>query len=97
MRFAVIPKDQQLTVRQAGDVVGYSATAVTRWIEIGTPLRNGSRLRLRAERYPAGWRTTQAWVREFIAALTAAHSSTPVAVNEDAARRADAFCAASGW
>jgi hypothetical protein len=93
----VIPKQEQRTVRQAGDLTGHSSASVTRWIEDGARLRNGERLHLRAERYPAGYRTTEPWIDEFIAALTADRTSTPTRANDDAARRANAVCAASGW
>ena len=92
-----IPKAEQRTVRQAGAETGYSAAAVTRWIQDGVKLRDGSRLRLRAVRFPAGWRTTEQWVNEFIASLTADKTSTPARANEDSARRANAVAAASGW
>jgi hypothetical protein len=98
MRFAVIPKDEQLTVRQAGALVGYSHAAVTRWIEDGARCRDGSRLKLRAERHPAGWRTTETWVRDFISALTADRTGpAPSKAIDDGARRDNAVCAASGW
>ena len=79
----MIPAKEQLTTKSAGELAGgFSASSVTRWIEQGAPLRCGGRLRLRAERYPAGWRTCEVWVREFVAALTAdragaASSKTP--------------------
>jgi hypothetical protein len=92
-----IPKGDERTVRQAGASVGYSATAVTRWIEGGAKLRDGSRLRLRAVRFPAGWRTTDQWLAEFISALTADKTSTPTRANEDSSRRANSVLAGGGW
>jgi hypothetical protein len=99
MRSAVIPipKDEQRTLRQAGASVGFSAASLTRWIEDGVKLRDGSRLRLRAVRFPVGWRTTDQWVSEFVSALTADKTSTPVRANEDSSRRANAALAATGW
>jgi hypothetical protein len=44
---------------------------VTRWILDGVGLRDGSRLRLRADRAPGGWLVEPAAVKEFLAALTA--------------------------
>jgi hypothetical protein len=92
-----IPKAEQRTVRQIGDNTGYSSAAVTRWITDGVTMRDGSRLRLRAVRFPAGWRTTDEWVSEFISALTTDKTSTPVRANEDSTRRANAALAATGW
>jgi hypothetical protein len=50
---------------------------LTRWILDGVRLRDGGRLRLRAARLPAGWRTTASWLDEFIAALTADRAGGP--------------------
>jgi hypothetical protein len=96
----VIPKQEQLTARQAGDLAGFSAASVTRWIERGVRLRSGATLKLRAERYPAGWRTCEAWVRDFVTALTTDRTgTTPIKseVAEALARRADSVLAATGW
>ncbi len=38
---------------------------------MGTALSDGSSLKLRAVRFPAGWRTTDEWVEEFLEAITA--------------------------
>jgi hypothetical protein len=42
-----------------------------RWINKGAKLRGGGRLKLRATRSPGGWLTSEAWIREFLDALTA--------------------------
>jgi hypothetical protein len=47
-----------------------SITTIWRWIANGVKLRNGSRLRLQAIRYPGGWRTRREWIDEFLDALT---------------------------
>jgi hypothetical protein len=98
MRLAMIAGQAQLTPRDAGKLHGFSAASITRWIEQGTALRRGGRLKLRAVRYPAGWRTCEAWLADFLAALTAdrAESASAKAV-DDGARRANATLAASGW
>jgi len=95
----VIPKEEQRNVRQAGELSGYSARAVTRWIEDGVRLRRGGRLKLRAERYPQGWRTTERWLGEFIEALTRDRTEQGHASDESKLRaaRAGAVLAASGW
>jgi hypothetical protein len=53
-----------------GDKPVHTAT-LTRWILKGTALSDGSRVKLRAVRFPAGWRTTDEWVDEFHEAITA--------------------------
>src|SRR5438552_1294794 len=55
------------------------------WIEDGARVPGGGRLRLRAVRCGAGWRTCRSWVEEFLTALTAAHLSrgpAPAAVGQ---------------
>jgi hypothetical protein len=95
----VIPKEEQLTVKQAGDLSGYSAASITRWIEDGAKLRGGGRLRLRAERHPAGWRTTGQWVSEFIAELTRHRTGQYPASDpmKERTRAASAELTARGW
>jgi len=95
----VIPKEEQRTVRQAGELIGCSARAITRDIEEGVKLRNGGRLRLRAERHPYGWRTTEQWLAEFIEALTndRAGQRAPSDASKERAAQAEAVLAASGW
>ncbi len=52
-----------------GDKPVHPAT-LTRWILEGCALSDGSRLKLRAVRFPAGWRVTDQWVDEFLEAIT---------------------------
>jgi hypothetical protein len=42
------------------------------WIIRGVALRGGGRIRLRATRFPSGWRSTDAWFAEFLQAIDAA-------------------------
>jgi hypothetical protein len=49
-----------------------SPSTLTRWIRLGVLLSNGTRLRLKAIRYPSGWKTTQEWLAEFVDTLTRA-------------------------
>jgi hypothetical protein len=51
---------------------------VTRWVTKGVRASDGSRIRLRAVRFPSGWRTTLDWVHEFIEAITADRSGRPL-------------------
>jgi hypothetical protein len=46
-------------------------SAVVRWIQKGTPLSTGSRLRLAAVRTPGGWRVRREDLEQFLEALTA--------------------------
>jgi hypothetical protein len=45
---------------------------LTRWVKRGARAPNGQWIRLRAVRFPAGWRTCEEWVRQFIDELTSA-------------------------
>jgi hypothetical protein len=71
---------------------------VIRWMTTGVKRSDGSRLKLKAVRFPGGFRTTDAWVDEFIDALTKDRTGSTVRPVDDArARRANAVLAASGW
>jgi hypothetical protein len=71
---------------------------ITRWITTGVRKRDGSRLKLRAVRFPAGWRTCDEWVAEFLESLTADRGGPPTsAAREAQARRDYATLQASGW
>jgi hypothetical protein len=48
-------------------------STLIRWCTRGIRLPDGSRVRLRSIRVGCRWLTTDAWVDEFIAVLTAAH------------------------
>jgi hypothetical protein len=53
-----------------GDKPLHPAT-LTRWILEGVSLSDGSSIKLRAVRFPAGWRSTDEWVDDFLEAITA--------------------------
>ena len=44
---------------------------LTRWILEGVVLSDGSRIKLRAVRFPSAWLTTDTWVEDFLEAITA--------------------------
>jgi hypothetical protein len=94
----VIPTDS-ISVTNAATLSGVSTAAVTRWIVDGAKLRGGGRLKLRSIRLPGGFRTTEQWLNEFVAALTADRTNPMPATpaEEMGARRAGALLAASGW
>jgi hypothetical protein len=89
---------EYISVSEAGRRRGASTSAVTRWIVAGTPLRDGTRLKLKAIRLPGGFRTTQAWLDEFIDILTRdwTGAAMPPEVGEESARRPNAELAANG-
>lgn len=80
---------------------GRSAAPSTliRWIVTGAKLRDGGRLKLRATRSPGGWLTSEAWIQEFLGALTAdrAGDVAPSAGAEMRAEAAMARMAARGF
>jgi hypothetical protein len=43
---------------------------LTRWILKGCRATDGSQTKLHAVRFPAGWRTTDEWISEFLEAIT---------------------------
>ena len=74
---------------------------VMRWIKEGAKLSSGARLRLRAVRYPAGWRVAPEWIDEFISTLTSDRlggTSTPAPTMPSMGhKQAEAFLTASGF
>ncbi len=58
---------------------------LSRWILAGIGLKDGSRVKLRAVRFPAGWRTTDEWVDEFLEAITAARTEDKLTVGQHGA------------
>jgi hypothetical protein len=76
-----------------------SPAALVRWIKEGSKLRDGSRLKLKATRMPGGWLTSQAWVREFLDALTADKNGSlvPFPGAEERAAQATARLQARGF
>jgi excisionase family DNA binding protein len=90
---------ESLGISEAAARVGVSKRTVTRWIEKGARLKAGSQLKLRANRLPSGFRTTEAWLDEFIAELTSDRIGPRAgsAVDEERARRAAGVLAATGW
>ncbi len=88
-----------LSVSAAARSQDVSPAAVTRWINNGAKLRDGSRCKLQAIRLPGGFRTTQQWVDEFIETLTRDRTgaSMPSEVVGERARRAELSLAAQGW
>jgi hypothetical protein len=62
------------TLRRLKDFAGRFGAdhfdTMTRWVKRGTRAPNGQRIKLKAVRVPAGWRTTEEWVQQFIEELT---------------------------
>src|SRR5690349_6458805 len=46
-------------------------STLTRWILDGVRLSDGSRVRLKAKRFPLGWKTIAEWIDEFVETITA--------------------------
>ncbi len=88
-----------ISISKAANLAGVSARSIKRWGLDGVALRTGGRVKLRLIRMPSGFRTTEAWLSEFIDALTrdrTGQNTAPAAV-EERATRADRVLAASGW
>jgi hypothetical protein len=67
-------------------------STLSRWRSPGVARSDGSRITLRAIRFPGGWRTTPEWVTEFLDAVTAEKSGTqptpaPHSIHTPARRR----------
>ena len=91
------PKDL-IDIGKAGQLAGMSKRSVTYAITPGTKLKDGRILQLKALAVPGGFRTTEAWLFEFINELTRDRTkrSVPAAAN-DRAQKAAAVLSATGW
>ena len=73
-------------------------TTVSRWITSGVRLRDGSRLRLRAIRFPGGWRIAEDDFEKPVARLTTDPNGSASSPTTEAPReRFTAKLAAEGW
>jgi len=88
-----------ISVKAAAEIAGVSNSAISRWIIDAARLRDGSRLKLRAVRMPAGFRTSETWISEFVDALTRDRTGASVKSEaaEHSARRAASALQATGW
>jgi hypothetical protein len=78
--------------------VSVSPTTVVRWVVDGIRLRAGGREKLRATRFPGGWRIAEDDFERFIAALTADRTGSAASpVTEARGERAIANLQAEGW
>ena len=59
-----------LTTSQVAHRLGCAPSACIRWIQKGSVLSNGSRLRLEAIAVRGGWRIRQSALEAFLSALT---------------------------
>jgi hypothetical protein len=71
--------------------------SVNRWILKGTPLRDGSRLRLNATRTPGGWLVEQRDLDSFLALLTTDALGKPAPIDLKAHDAADRALTEGGW
>ena len=92
------PRDS-ISISKAAALVGVSPKAFKRWLLEGVKLRNGGRLKPRAYRLPSGFRTTEAWLNEFVQALTQDRLGqvAEAVADEERACRAERVLQASGW
>jgi hypothetical protein len=72
---------QLIPSNRPGSQGGICPSTLIRWITRGAKLRAGGRLRLKATRSPGGWLTSEAWIQEFLDALTADRSGSTEAAD----------------
>jgi hypothetical protein len=85
-----------IDIPQAAECCGVSEGSFRRWLRDGV-LSGGQRVKPRHVFVGGRIRTTQAWLDDFIHAVTEGRSGRSAAVNDQVARRADAVLAATGW
>jgi hypothetical protein len=73
-----------------------SPGTLIRWIAKGAKLRGGGRLKLKATRSPGGWLTSEAWIQEFLSALTADRAGSVAPAPGAEARAAGAMARMRG-
>jgi hypothetical protein len=66
-----------LTTSQVAHRLGCAPSACVRWIQKGSVLSNGARLRLEAIATPGGWRIRPSALDAFLAALTDDRAGKP--------------------
>ncbi len=83
--------------------VGVAPTTVWRWVRQGAQTLNGEKVRLKATKWPGGWRIDPADLEQFLVALNCDEQpeTTPPPTERASARpevvRADQALEASGW
>jgi hypothetical protein len=100
LKLAALPEPRDtISISKAAARLGISPRSLKRQLLDGVKLRKGGRLKPRFLRYPSGYRTTEAWITEFIEALTQDRlgQSAGTVADEERACRAERVLAASGW
>jgi hypothetical protein len=77
-----------LTTSEVAHILGTHPSACVRWIQKGSLLSSGSRLRLEALATPGGWRIRRSSLDAFLAALTDDRTSKPSAAPKAPAKSA---------
>jgi Helix-turn-helix domain len=77
-----------LTTSQVAHILGTHPSACVRWIQKGTLLSRGARLKLEALATPGGWRVRRSALDAFLAALTDDRTGTSTAAPKAPARSA---------
>ena len=70
MSAVLADNERLLTTSEVAHILGCHPSAVIRWIQRGTVLASGARLRLEASAIPGGWRVQRSALDRFLAALT---------------------------
>jgi hypothetical protein len=86
----------RLPIPAAAAYLGVVEGTFRRWLRVGI-LGGGERTRPQVVMIGGRIYTTEAWLDDFVAAVAAAKTRTPIRVDVDRARRANAVAAASGW
>jgi Helix-turn-helix domain len=77
-----------LTTSQVAHILGTHPSACVRWIQKGTLLSSGARMRLEAVATPGGWRIRRSSLDAFLSALTDDRTDRPTAAATVPARSA---------
>jgi hypothetical protein len=72
-----------ITAADAAHAYDVAPGAVVRWANKGALLRDGSRLKLRCVRLPGSFRTTKAWLDEFLQAIADDKAAKPDAAPKE--------------
>jgi hypothetical protein len=77
MTAALADNETLLTTSQVAHILGCHPSACVRWIQKGTLLSDGVRLKLEALATPGGWRVRREWLDAFLERITVDRAGTP--------------------
>ncbi len=80
--FAQAEQETNLSPAYVAHKVDVAPSAVVRWMTKGVLLRDGTRLRLQCVRLPGSFRTSNAWLDEFLEVIASDKAGIPAGASD---------------